>query len=133
MQPPPNGVAGPSYPGLGLDLCHERHDYPRYRSSVVGMLGESDESEILFVREVAMMIFMDRITDKPGWHEKVFDEGIAKRWVKEALETDPELFWHEMHGVTYEPPEKQPSHRWREFAGPPVEDMLDEASLDYVS
>ena len=32
-----------------------------------------------------MMEFMNRITDKPGWEKKVFDEIITKKWKSEAL------------------------------------------------
>lgn len=48
-------------------------------------------SEMLLVREVALMLVMDRLTDKPDWHVKVFDDEIAEKWKSEALawpETD---------------------------------------------
>lgn len=44
------------------------------------------ESDMLLVREVAMMIVMDRLTDKPDWHLKVFDEAIAEKWIQEGLD-----------------------------------------------
>ena len=40
---------------------------------------------LLSVREYTMMEFMNRITDKPGWEKKVFDEIITKKWKSEAL------------------------------------------------
>ncbi|KAH8893651.1 hypothetical protein GQ53DRAFT_684136 [Thozetella sp. PMI_491] len=40
-----------------------------------------------------MMTLMDRLTDKPNWHKKVFDEDIVANWRKEALEcSEKELF-----------------------------------------
>jgi hypothetical protein len=44
------------------------------------------DSDILPVREVAMMTIMDKLTDKPDWHKKVFDDEIIAKWCKEALE-----------------------------------------------
>ncbi|KAF4965613.1 hypothetical protein FSARC_6600 [Fusarium sarcochroum] len=41
-------------------------------------------SEVLPVKEVAMMILMDTLTDKPDWHKKVFDETIVQKWRDEA-------------------------------------------------
>ncbi|KAL1410417.1 hypothetical protein Q8F55_004428 [Vanrija albida] len=48
------------------------------------------------VAEQAMMMFVDRVTDKPGWHEKVFDDEIVAKWrievadmAKAARETPP--------------------------------------------
>lgn len=38
------------------------------------------------VREVFMMVLMDRLSDKVDWHKKVFDEEIVAKWRKEALE-----------------------------------------------
>lgn len=32
-----------------------------------------------------MMEIMNRITDKPDWHKKVFDDTIAGKWKQEAL------------------------------------------------
>ncbi|KFY31568.1 hypothetical protein V493_00997 [Pseudogymnoascus sp. VKM F-4281 (FW-2241)] len=43
-------------------------------------------SQLLPVREVFMMVLMDRLSDKVDWHKKVFDEEIVAKWRKEALE-----------------------------------------------
>ncbi|KAI8634306.1 hypothetical protein F5Y19DRAFT_487765 [Xylariaceae sp. FL1651] len=43
------------------------------------------ESVGLKLREVRMMDFMNQITDKSGWEDKVFDEQIVGRWREEAL------------------------------------------------
>ncbi|KAA8893383.1 hypothetical protein FN846DRAFT_788030 [Sphaerosporella brunnea] len=39
------------------------------------------------LRELAMLKLMNRITDKPGWEKKVFDDTIADKWKREALAT----------------------------------------------
>lgn len=80
------------YPGVNLPLRHlsqtGRPGTDFYRlGSFEGAAGS--ESELLHVREVAMMLLMDRLTDKPNWHEKVFDDAIVANWRSEAL-TQPE-------------------------------------------
>ena len=75
-----------SYPGLGLNLRHhdqERCDAEYYPIGIFEC--SSAESEMLLVREVAMMIVMDRLTEKPDWHVKVFDDAIAEKWIQEGL------------------------------------------------
>jgi hypothetical protein len=82
---PPNAHA---YPGVNLPLrfLPQRGepgvDFYRLGSSE-GLRGSS--SAMLHVREVAMMILMDRLTDKPGWQDKVFNDGIVDKWRQEAL------------------------------------------------
>jgi hypothetical protein len=48
------------------------------------------------LRERNMMAVMDRLTDKPDWERKVFDEEILTKWGKEVMD----MFRNE-------PPEKQ--------------------------
>lgn len=57
------------------------------------------DSYILPIREVAMMMLMDTLTDKPNWHAKVFDETIVAKWRHEAM-TQPQhgLFLRIMEG-----------------------------------
>ena len=43
---------------------------------------------ILTVRELNMMEMMDKITDKPDWNKKVFDDKLVRRWREEALATE---------------------------------------------
>ncbi|KAM0360472.1 hypothetical protein ACHAP4_002551 [Fusarium culmorum] len=86
-----------AYPGLGLDIRHYDQDtngeiYPMgIHSSCIG-----SESELLLVREVAMMIIMNELTDKPDWHVKVFDETIAEKWIEEALALPTEPLYHDI-------------------------------------
>ncbi|KAG6831733.1 hypothetical protein H0H87_004002 [Tephrocybe sp. NHM501043] len=37
------------------------------------------------LREFTMLHFMDEITDKPNWNQKVFDDAIVAKWRTEAL------------------------------------------------
>ena len=80
--------ASQKYPGVNLPLRHLAQcgkpgtDFYRLGS----FDGAADSmSELLQVREVAMMILMDRLTDSPDWHEKVFDDAIVANWRSEAL------------------------------------------------
>lgn len=77
----------PEYPGLGLDLRHvtrRSYDDPEYPMGISRHCYGS-KSDMLLVREVAMMIVMDRLTDKPDWHRKVYDEEIVSKWTDEAM------------------------------------------------
>jgi hypothetical protein len=47
-------------------------------------------SELIQVREVMMMMLMDALTDKPNWHEKVFDDTIVAKWRAEAMSQSEE-------------------------------------------
>ncbi len=82
----------PKYPGVNLPLRHIRlsglpgEDFYRM-GSYQNVL--HTQSELLQVREVAMMMLMDRLTDKPNWHEAVFDDAIVAGWRAEVL-TQPE-------------------------------------------
>lgn len=74
------------YPGLGMDLRH----YDESDAAEIYPIGIHEscyrsDSEMLLIREVAMMIVMDQLTDKVDWHIKVFDDAIAEKWIEEAL------------------------------------------------
>lgn len=87
----------PQYPGLGLDFrCNGQvHDGAWYP---LGMHADcpGSNSTMLLVREVAMMIVMDSLTDKPDWHRKVFDDDIASKWTEEALAIPAGHFYNEI-------------------------------------
>lgn len=87
--------AANDYPGLGLPLhfwpqadkaYHGWNEYPPptfpigSHPNVVGSY-----SVLLPVREVAMMAVIDRLTDKPEWYHKVFDEAIVSDWKVEVM------------------------------------------------
>jgi hypothetical protein len=79
------------YPGLGLPLRYSpQHDYGYYPNSASR---HGSESELIFVRELAMMDVMDKLTDKPDWHKKVFDDAIVEKWEKEALAIPDDLLY----------------------------------------
>lgn len=88
------------YPGINVDLRHLlRHwtlepgvDY--YRVGCFEVSGTHSETQPIMVREVAMTLLMDRLTDKPGWHEKVFDEEIVAKWKQEALRAPEDDIWN---------------------------------------
>ncbi|QRD01789.1 hypothetical protein JI435_144630 [Parastagonospora nodorum SN15] len=81
------------YPGLGLPLRHLVQD--KYGFYPIGAHGSNYEahSEPIFVREVAMMDVIERLTDKTEWSRKVFDEEIVAKWKKEALALKDEDFY----------------------------------------
>lgn len=81
------------YPGVDLPLRYLKQDgWPGTDFYRLGSFeGATDStSDLLPVREVVMMILMDRLTDKPNWHEKVFDDAIVAKWRDEALTQDEE-------------------------------------------
>ncbi|CAO2652066.1 Nn.00g003490.m01.CDS01 [Neocucurbitaria sp. VM-36] len=81
------------YPGLGLPLRHNKQDdYGFYPIGAHGSCYGSD-SDMIPVRELAMMDIMEKLTDKENWHKKVFDNEIVVRWRKEALALPDEEFW----------------------------------------
>lgn len=67
----------PKYPGLGLPLLHEKREGDAFP---LGTHGDcyGGLSELVSVRELAMMAIMDQLTDKPEWHRKVFDEDVSE-------------------------------------------------------
>ncbi len=103
----------PEYPGWGLDLYHTVR---RRTNTEAGKFHTYSEcSWLLTVRETAMMVVMDLLTDKPDWHTKVFDEEIAEKWRQEALA------W----------PDEDLSRRFAPNSCPPG--ILDKESVDFVS
>ncbi|OAF62856.1 hypothetical protein VC83_00383 [Pseudogymnoascus destructans] len=75
------------YPGINVDLRHY-HTGLAAKSYPIGAHGNcaGAESEHLPVREVFMMVLMDRLSDKPNWDKKVFDEEIVVKSRTGALE-----------------------------------------------
>ncbi|VUC23569.1 unnamed protein product [Clonostachys rosea] len=92
----------PTYPGLGRYL----HWCPEHGSRLsdgaisypIGINSDSfgASSEMLLVREVAMMVVMDLLTDKPDFHVKIFDDEIAKKWKTEALAIPDEQLYQQI-------------------------------------
>jgi hypothetical protein len=74
----------PDYPGLGLPLRHNPQENSHYPIGAHGSCRGAD-SDMLPIRELAMMSIMDRLTDKEDWQKKVFDDEIVSKWREEAL------------------------------------------------
>lgn len=66
------------YPGLGLPLRYYDRRGERYPIGAHYNFAAFC-SDIIAVREVAMMYVMDRLTDKADWHKKVFDDAIVSK------------------------------------------------------
>ncbi|KAI0021677.1 hypothetical protein F4780DRAFT_778460 [Xylariomycetidae sp. FL0641] len=79
----------PRYPGLGLPV--QDSDDTGYPMGAHGSCSGS-QSDILSVRELAMMTIMDQLTEKEAWHKKVFDDKIVDKWRQEALAIPDEQF-----------------------------------------
>lgn len=65
-------------PGFGLPVNYRPDE--RIQNAIIDWSGT-----ILTVRELNMMAIMDKITDKPDWDRKVFDDTIVQKWRQEAL------------------------------------------------
>jgi hypothetical protein len=134
----------PDYPGLGLDLRYLPQDQRflsrNFRETTIFPIGMHENyfgssSEMLLIREVAMMIVMDRLTDKPDWHLKVFDDAITAKWTEEALAIPVDQLLNEIVEDTFSWDQPHPDgdeeggHRTTKKVGM----ILDKGCLDYVS
>ncbi|KAF1849209.1 uncharacterized protein K460DRAFT_305120 [Cucurbitaria berberidis CBS 394.84] len=83
----------PNYPGLGLPVRYVTEQ--RYGFYPIGAheYGRGAMSDVIPVRELAMMDIMEKLTDKEDWHSKVVNEEIVARWRKEALAIPDEQLW----------------------------------------
>ena len=91
------------YPGINIDLRHRIDQRPQthfgrrvrqaYYPIAISHEARGCTSPILQVREVAMMMLMDQITEKDKWYDKVFDDGIVNKWREEAeMQSEESLF-----------------------------------------
>ncbi|KAH8596102.1 hypothetical protein B0O99DRAFT_686151 [Bisporella sp. PMI_857] len=80
-------------PGLGLPVGHlpkwnrDASKSERFPHAIADFFA----GEGVSVREQRMLDFINKISDKPDWERKVFDEEILSRWLAEASEHDKEL------------------------------------------
>src|SRR5437773_1016839 len=81
------------YPGLGLPLRYNGSPVTDFYPIGAHRDCEGATSDLLPVREVAMMNIMEKLTDKHSWHEKVFDDLIVSKWREEALEIPDGDLW----------------------------------------
>ncbi|VUC30769.1 unnamed protein product [Clonostachys rosea] len=117
------GSSSNSYPGLGKDLRYFAQTYDEKEFYPMGIHPNcfGSNSEMLYVREVAMMIVMDRLSDKPDFHRKVFDDTIVAKWIDEALAIPDKTFWDEI--VLGNGPDRYSPKR--------LKNILDKECLDY--
>ncbi|KAK7968032.1 uncharacterized protein PG986_002309 [Apiospora aurea] len=83
------------YPGINLPLRHYATGWSQETKQACYPIGVCENapgatSELLQLREVFMLAVMDRLTDKPDWHRKVFDEAVVAKWRAEALQQPEE-------------------------------------------
>lgn len=75
-------------PGFGLPLDHmpewsrtrEKHRFPH-------AIADFFATEGVTLREQRMLDFINQITDKDRWTEKIYDEAILRNWKQEACGT----------------------------------------------
>ncbi|KAL2139687.1 hypothetical protein VTI28DRAFT_4857 [Corynascus sepedonium] len=75
------------FPGFGLRIDHEEEDNP----FPLAIGDDPWGSKGVTLREKRMLDFVNKITDKPDWEVKVFDETIVSRWRAEADVRPPDL------------------------------------------
>jgi len=90
------------------------------------------DSEMLTVGEVAMMLVMDRLTDKPDWHIKVFDDEIAQKWRQEALAWPEDDLWNRTSNAMPYRAETWDEADLQSFIPERPKKILTEEAVDYV-
>lgn len=132
-----------SYPGLGEELRSTISDC-ELRYPIGAQHNHADSwSELLPVRELAMMSIMDKITDKVDWNKKIFDKSIVSKWREEALAIPDDEFWklaiqgkyaNTVDGIMFRSEDDHHALPYMEY--PPSitkpEDIMDSDSFDYV-
>ncbi|KAI3578651.1 hypothetical protein IWW34DRAFT_737870 [Fusarium oxysporum f. sp. albedinis] len=76
-------------PGFGLPLGHmpdEKHRFPLLFLN--DDFGDGWKAVVLLIRECCMLKFIDKLSDKPRWWQKINDDEIVTKWKKEALAMD---------------------------------------------
>lgn len=129
------------YPGLGHELCYLQQPSSIWKPvtypTAAHQLVEGSNSVLLPIREVAMMEIMEKLTDKPDWHKKVFDEAIVAKWREEAMDI-PDEVWLKMAAASNSGWDEEvlTKIRRQERAGAKatqVKGVMSEQVWDYVS
>jgi hypothetical protein len=126
----------PQYPGLGLPLRHIED--PATDFYPIGAHGDcrGSTSDLLPVREVAMMNIMERITDKEDWDKKVYDEQIVSKWRAEALAILDSELWRLAAGGKWQLHDEDGSvtvqDHWSLQGVDPLEGIMTETVFDCV-
>ncbi|KAL6880014.1 hypothetical protein HDV57DRAFT_103392 [Trichoderma longibrachiatum] len=84
-------LAGLRVPGFGLPLGYMPPEEERF-PVLIGVHGYDWKAATLVIREVCMLKFMEELTNKPLWWEKVWNPEIAEKWKQEALQMDWEEY-----------------------------------------
>jgi hypothetical protein len=71
----------PKHDYSGLRLPLRGSDWTKYNYYPIGAHGNiwGSDSDMVPVRELAMMDVMEKLIDKENWHKKVFDEDIVAK------------------------------------------------------
>ncbi|KAF5682043.1 duf1665 domain-containing protein [Fusarium circinatum] len=72
-------------PGFGLPLDHMPDEKNRFPILFPDNTDDGWNAVVLLIREFCMLKFIDELSDKPRWWEKINDHEIATKWKKEAL------------------------------------------------
>ncbi|KAL7941279.1 hypothetical protein V8C42DRAFT_335271 [Trichoderma barbatum] len=72
-------------PGFGLPLGYMPPKEERF-PVLIGVHSYDWKAATLLIREVCMLKFMEEVTNKTQWCEKVFNPNIANKWKEEALQ-----------------------------------------------
>jgi len=126
----------PEYPGWQRNLRHVLQpdiEAENFRETGVFPMGIHHrcygcESEILTVREVAMLLVMEQLTEKADWHVKVFDQTIVDKWIEEALAWPNEDLWKRTSNF----PPHYFHDEWLRYLPPIPENILDRPSVEFV-
>ncbi|TFA99926.1 hypothetical protein CCMA1212_008338 [Trichoderma ghanense] len=84
-------LAGLNVPGFGLPLGYMPPEEDR-SPVLIGVDGYDWKAATLLIREVCMLKFMEELTNKPQWWEKVWDVDIVEKWKQEALQMNWEEY-----------------------------------------
>ncbi|KAF5362188.1 hypothetical protein D9756_002171 [Leucocoprinus leucothites] len=79
----------PPLPGFGINLDDMTAQKGLFPCALDPDLEERESRyrmPILTLREIRMLQFMNQITDKNDWEQKVFDETIAQKWKTEVMQ-----------------------------------------------
>lgn len=109
------------YPGIDISLRdHPGRDESHYPVGCHPNVG-GIESPILPMREVGMMLLMDKLTDKPDWFKKVFDDKIVEKWRRESQTQSEDGLFAAIMRDKKDAPVPQPKR------------IISEAAFDFVS
>ena len=84
-------------PGFGLpvDSMSTEHEYGAQRFPHA--IADYFSTDGVTIREQTMIEFINQVTDKPNWTEKVHDESIVEKWRREACGTMHQQKYSDQH------------------------------------